>query len=241
MLAAMLPAGGAAAQEAGAWRLERSTLSLDYGALDRLVSFDRKVLANSLQTTVTDGSWTAGVTLSHLIVRDRIGGEGDFFIEPVRRKLTGFGDMLASVGYRFGDPTYSLGAQFTAKLPTAARELGTGKVDGILQVDGVLVLGQAVAFATIGGRVPGRAAGYDLKNSAFGLLGVQRSWGAYTLGGYGLVRTATSGPVGAQEALVPFGAVKLGPHWQLGAYASIGIGHTHGDLGAGLQLSYAYR
>src|SRR5690606_24220977 len=157
----------------------------------------------------------------------------------------GLGDLLLSGTWQLdplpGNLFVDLGLQL--KLPTAdaGRGLGTGESDLSLQVDLYRSFGGLTGFATLGYRQRGRTPLYDLRDSAFGSLGVLRPWGSN--GRLGLLydyRDAASSHSHESHELMPFYAWEPGGGWNLMVYALLGFTPSSADRAGGLQLSYTW-
>lgn len=186
----------------------------DYGGED-----DTSIRYLPLSYEVARFPWILSLTVPYLTLE----GPGDVFLEAgsvagstaPSIDSKGLGDLLLSGTWQLdplpGNLFVDLGLQL--KLPTAdaGRGLGTGESDLSLQVDLYRSFGGLTGFATLGYRQRGRTPLYDLRDSAFGSLGVLRPWGSN--GRLGLLydyRDAASSHSHESHELMPFYAWEPG-------------------------------
>ncbi len=129
------------------------------------------------------------------------------------------------------------------KAPTASfsKGLGTGKADAAFQVDIAKSLGKFMPLATVGYRLTGSPAGYDLRNIAYGTVGLQYNWSSRIVTGalfdyrQSALRTAEN-----PKELTGYVNVKIGEKWSLNVYGVAGFSRNSPDHGGGLVISYRW-
>lgn len=156
----------------------------------------------------------------------------------------GFGDIVLAAGATLWSASdFSVDGVAKVKLPTADRdkELGTGKTDWSMQLDGVRSLGPVSVLISLGWKKYGDPEGIDFRNPLFASLGL--SWRlaeATTVGVYHDWRQRLR-PRGSEVSeTTAYVSVKLDPCWKVQLYGVKGFSEASPDYGAGLMVSRIY-
>ena len=204
------------------------------------------VTSSSLGATGSLDEWEVSATLPYLSVG--LGGAeltvGGVVIQPDggRGRVSGLGDVFVTVGR-----TLPLGDEFPAdvaiegqvKLPTGARRLSTGKVDGGLDVELSRQFGSVSPFLSAGYRFYGDNAELELENGWAFSAGATITHGGLTfIGSYDW----SSSPIGLASAEEMF-AVASGPlarDWNWTLFGSNGLSEGSADLMFGIGISRTF-
>jgi hypothetical protein len=122
------------------------------------------------------------------------------------------------------------------KLPTSStrKGFGTGKTDVSLNADVYLPNEKLTPFATLGYRLPGGPADFNLRNSFAASIGATAKVGpVYVTGSYDYAEP-TSEFVGASHSLFAAVSHGIGPKYNVSGFALIGLSQGSADFGAGL-------
>lgn len=158
---------------------------------------------------------------------------------PMMARARGLGDVTISGTYKFADGLTGISNwDVTArmKIPTADEEkgLGTGETGSDFEVGYHRKLGAFTPFATIGYRVLGDSAIYQLQNGFYTTAGVAKPLSEETVGGVAVSwrekLTATSD--NAMEAMI-FLSHDLDAKWKLQGFALTGFTDASPDVGFG--------
>ena len=154
----------------------------------------------------------------------------------------GIGDLSLGAAYRVSDehgalPTIELGG--SAKLPTAATTLGTGKADYGASVALYKSVGPKVTlFGSLGYSWLGSPAAYRLNNGVTGYGGINlRPDAAINLGASVSYREPVATGLQGQAAVSPYMTYRFSQKFGLTAYASAGLNEASPRVGAGLRLT----
>ena len=195
--------------------------------------------------------WVLSVTVPYLSIK----GPGDVFLEtgnigrgrgsvPEYIDEAGLGDIFVSASYQLPALTDSglfMDLSLQAKLPTAdeTRDLGTGETDYGPQVDVYLARGRNTWFANAGYRWRGKTALYDLRDSAYGSIGMMRQFGENTYLGlvYDYREKASTSSYDSHE-LMPFVSWNISKRWNLMVYTITGFTDSSADQTLGAQVSF---
>ena len=216
-----------------------------YGADERT-----EILYMPVSFKAQRGPWTAKAVLPWLnvagpaIILDGIDG-GSVGIRNTE-SAAGLGDLSLSMMYSF-EQLYNLGLflDFTArvKVPTASfgAGLGTGKSDASVQVDIAQAIGQFIPFATLGYKWTGVPAGFTLRNTVYGSVGLQSSWSENIATGlsFDYRQSSLRGSPDLQEGLAYLN-VRFTEEWSLNIYSIVGFSENSPDAGGGITLVYRF-
>jgi hypothetical protein len=167
-----------------------------------------------------------------------VGGDRPIVVDSAgnaqRRRVSGFGDVVASAGYTVHSSraiTIDVTAKIKLATASASDGLGTGKNDYSLQSDAFRTFGSLTAFAGLGYRWYGffGSAGASYK------AGDTLSFGAAA--DYRQAIVAGRDPI---VELAPFVSVKLKPDTKLQFYVVRGFTDSSPDWGAGTVLTHSY-
>lgn len=156
----------------------------------------------------------------------------------------GFGDIVLAAGATlWSTRDLSIDGVAKLKLPTAdpGKELGTGKTDWSMQVDGVQRVGPVSVLATVGWKKYGDPDGVDFRNPLFASLGF--SWRLSAVTSVGLYHDWRERlrPRGSEVSeATAYVTVRLDPAWKLQLYGVKGFSDASPDFGAGLMVSRTY-
>jgi opacity protein-like surface antigen len=174
-----------------------------------------------------------------------IGSTGSFAGGNVSSR--GLGDLLLNITYEipaFSESSPFFDVSFELKLPTAdeQRALGTGKVDGGLQIDAYQSFADSTIFASLGWK-------YRQSSAIFGQL--NSSWTASAGFSYSLTDRSQLGLIydyrrpispfsGSTHELLPYVSWSLASQWNVMCYVVKGFTEDSADLGLGTQLSFRW-
>lgn len=221
----------------------------DYSSGDYGLSEDTRMLAVPLTATYRSDTWTFRASLPYLRVSGpayvvpELGGVGG--VRPVSTTESGVGDLILSASYalpfREGSPAFDLSAK--VKLGTAddAKGLGTGESDFYAQADVYQVFGDFAPFGTLGYRVLGDPAGFDLKDGLFAAAGVSYRWSEPTrIGGVFDWRQRTVDGGDAAFEFTAFVTHRFDDRWRLQVYVVKGFTDASPDAGIGTVVGYSF-
>jgi hypothetical protein len=178
-----------------------------------------------------------------------IGGGGLFglpiIIDPTqpatRERREGMGDLLLGAVYTL--PSQNIGLSFSgqAKIPTAsaAKRLGTGKVDYAVGAELSKRIGRVTPFVGVSYSLPGDPDGYELRNNLSARMGVAMHISSTVRGqiSYNYAQSASS-LVPDEQQLSSSLHTNLSNRLSLGLYGSAGLSEGAPDVGAGVQLGF---
>jgi hypothetical protein len=179
------------------------------------------------------------------------GGEGGpIVIDPgaptPRRVREGLGDI--SLGFDFVVPPEGLGGfeldlGARVKLPTSERSKGlsTGKTDLGLIADLSRPMGVASPFLTLGYRMPGDPAGFDLRNTVTVSVGSSFTLGKLVAIGSYDYAGATSALSHDSHSLFAALASPVSKRLTITGYGNVGLSRGAADYGIGLLLTVRAR
>ncbi len=229
-LAAQLGISSAASHSSGRYGAEKPTT----------------VTSSSVGATGSMGEWEVSATLPYLSVGPG-GAEltiGGVVIQPDggRGRVSGFGDAFVTVGRTLplgdGFPV-EVAVEGQLKLPTGARKLSTGKVDGGVDVQLSRQFGSVSPFLSAGYRFYGDSAELALENGWAISAGATITHGRLTfIGSY----DRSSSPIGLPGAEEMF-AVASGPlarNWNWTLFGSKGLNEGAADLMFGIGFSRTF-
>ncbi|MDP8914862.1 MAG: hypothetical protein M3N39_14985 [Pseudomonadota bacterium] len=196
----------------------------------------------SVGASATLGEWALSATLPYVTIDTgsselTVGGvvvRGDEAASGIR----GFGDVTLTAGRSlpFEWLPLDLNVQGQVKLPTGARSISTGKLDGGLDVELSKTLGFLSPFLSAGYRFYGDSADLELENGWAVSAGATLTFGKVTMiGSYDWSQS----PIGLTSAEEIF-AVASGPfgsHWSWTIYGSKGLNEGAADKMVGFGIT----
>jgi len=160
------------------------------------------------------------------------------------RKVSGIADVSLSAMYsfeQFYDRGIYLDLTARAKFPAAsfAKGLGTGEVDGALQLDGAFSWGKVMPFGTIGYKANGTPDTLALRNVAYGSLGLQYAWNDRTATGvaYDWRQSSLATSQNPREGMV-YTSYKFTDAWSVNVYGVAGFSDNSPNAGGGITITY---
>lgn len=214
----------------------------DYSRGDYGFTADTEVFSVPLNFGYESGPWRFNASVPWLTIRGpaAITGSGGA-ARPTAASESGLGDLYAGASYAFGQVgPVNLGFTGRLKLPTAdeTRGLGTGETDFYGQLDLSRTFGACTPFASVGWRVLGDSAAYQLQDGLYGSVGAHFRASPTTVwtvaGDWG--RRIIAGGDPTMDVLVMFNR-DIAPSWRFTAYALKGFTDASPDFGGGLALS----
>ncbi len=257
MAGAVLIASPAVAQQSGILRRDTSlglslTSGVDFSSGDYGAAARTDILVVPLSLRAKKGRIRASATVPWLRIdgpANIVGGgeDGPIVIDPnapsPRRVRKGLGDV--SLGFDYVIPARDLGGLELAlglrlKLPTSAmsRGLSTGKTDLGLVADISRPIGKFSPFLTLGYRMPGDPAGFDLRNSATVSAGTSVVLGKLVAIGSYDYAGATSRSSFDSHSLFGAIAAPLSKQVVLTGYGTAGLSRGAPDYGVGLLVTF---
>lgn len=201
------------------------------------------VTSTSIGATGTFGEWEVSATLPYISVG--VGGAeltvGGVVIQPEegQGRISGFGDTFVAVGRTLplGDEfPIDVAVQGQLKLPTGARRLSTGKLDGGIDVELSRQIGSVAPFLSVGHHFYGDSSELELENGWAVSAGATLTFGKVTLiGSYDWSQS----PVGLTSAKEIF-VVASGPFgndWSWTIYGSKGLSEGAADKMVGFAIT----
>lgn len=258
--AAALLASPAAAQQQDVLRRDKSlglslTTGADFSSGDYGAPVDTEILVVPISLRARKGPVRISATLPWLRLdgpANIVGGGagGPIVIDPnapvPRRVREGLGDL--SLGLDFAIPPAGLGGfqvdlGVRLKLPTSARRRGlsTGKTDIGLVADISRPLGKVSPFLTLGYRMPGDPAGFDLRNTATVSAGATVTLGRLVaIGAYDYAGAASRLSFESHSLFAAL-AAPVAKRATLTGYGSVGLSRGAPDYGIGLLVTFRTR
>ncbi len=221
----------------------------DYTSGDYGLTEDTDMLAIPFTATYTVDQWTWRASLPYLRVSGpayvvpELGQVGT--VRPVSTTESGVGDLVLSGTYALATQPGRPAFDFTGKvkLGTADEDkgLGTGETDFYAQADVYQVYGDWAPFATLGYRVLGDSADFELENGLYASVGASYRWSEPTRVGavFDWRQRAVSGGDAAVE-LTLFATHRLNERLRVQAYVLAGFSDASPDHGVGGVLSYDF-
>lgn len=212
---------------------------------------DTKILYVPLSVEYATATWRVKATLPYISIEGpggvTGGPDGPIIIGPgdpdAVSSQSGMGDVVLQASYLFApsssDAPY-LEITGKVKLPTADENkgLGTGQIDYFIQADIFQTIGNLTPFGTIGYRIAGDLAGFDLNNTAYASAGLGYKFSPKLSGGVVIDYRQKSSDFSAERLeVVPYAVIKSGGNWSLNVYGVIGLADGSPDSGIGLQIS----
>jgi hypothetical protein len=245
-------AGNAAAQDSfnDFFWSPRMTTGLDYSAGKYGDTRTTEIAYVPLTAQTARGPWTFKLATGWLTVSGPaliLDGAGEASTTPgVSRSASGFADTSFSVMYSLEhlyDRGVYLDLSARAKLPSAsfAKGLGTGRVDGALQADLAIALGNVMPFVTVGYKANGVRDALKLRNVGFGSFGVQYAWDERVSTGivYDYRQASRRTSKSPREGSV-YLSHRFSEAWSYNLYAVVGFSTNSPSAGGGLTFTYRF-
>ena len=204
------------------------------------------VTSTSLGANATLGEWEVSATLPYISVG--VGGSeltvGGVVIQPQdgAERLEGFGDVYVTVGRSLPLPDdfpFEVGLKGELKLPTGARILSTGTIDGGVDIEFSRSFGAVAPFASVGRRFYGDTEDLELENGWVASAGA-----TFTLLGLTLIASYewAESPIGLPAAKEIFGVASgsFARNWNWTVFGSKGLNEGAADLMFGFGLSCTF-
>ena len=242
----------AAAQDAfgDAFWQYRASAGFDYSSGSYGAATKTDVSYSSATLRATKGPWTLKAVVPWMTLSGPavlLDGAGSGSVATGQsRNVSGLGDLVFSGGYSV-QSWYPRGlfVDFTlrVKAPTASasKGLGTGKADVAGQVDIAQAFGKFMPFATVGYRVTGNPAGYNLRNVVYGTAGLQYTLNQrFTAGAlFDYRQTSLPGAADPKEGTAYLN-IKIAEAWSLNVYGLAGFSRNSPDAGGGLVVPFRW-
>ncbi len=237
--------------DSGAYQRLKVSTGLDYSSGAYGGTLDTEILFIPLSVEYETATWRVKATLPYISIEGpggvTGGPDGPIIIGPgdpnAVTKQSGMGDVVLQASYLFAPSSSDLPyLEVTArvKLPTASENkgLGTGKTDYFIQADVFKTVGNFTPFGTIGYRIAGDPAGFDLNNTAYASAGLGYKFSPGLSGGVIVDYRQKSSDFSSERLeVVPYAVIKSGGNWSLNVYGVIGLADGSPDTGIGLQIS----
>jgi len=256
IVAFLLASAPVQAQEDGSFLVQENgpqyeiSLGMDYTSGAYGADERTEILYMPVSFKAQRGPWTAKAVLPWLhvagpaIILDGI--DGSSVGTRSTDSAAGLGDISLSMMYSF-EQLYNLGLflDLTArvKVPTASFDagLGTGKSDAAVQVDVAQAIGQFIPFATLGYKWTGVPAGFTLRNTVYGSVGLQSSWSKNIATGlsFDYRQSSLQGYSDIKEG-VAYINLRFNEEWSLNIYSIVGFSENSPDAGGGINFVYRF-
>lgn len=159
-----------------------------------------------------------------------------------RRSREGIGDLMLGASYAIPTSAINLTLSGEVKLPTAAKDLGTGRTDYAIAAEASRSIGKVTPFVGIGYTVPGDPEGYSLRNSLSLRAGVAASLGERTRGYVAYSHSqSVSASLPDEEEVTSGLNTAVTKRLSLGVYGTAGLSDGAPDVGAGVRLGFRIR
>lgn len=157
-----------------------------------------------------------------------------------RRVREGFGDLRVGAAYRTDAPGgVDLTLSAEAKLPTAARGLGTGAPDVAVAAEAAKRIGSVTPFVAVGYSVPGNPEGYELRDGLSARAGVAAELAPRVRGHVAYGHAQSPSPLVSDERQVSAGVdAGVSPRLNLGIRGTAGLSEGAPSVGAGVRLGW---
>lgn len=154
-----------------------------------------------------------------------------------RTSRDGIGDLTLGASYAIPASAINVTLSGEVKLPTAAKDLGTGRTDYAMAVEASRNIGNVTPFVGVGYTVPGDPDGYSLRNSLSLRAGLAARLGDHTQGYVAYSHSQSLSESLPDEQKVTSGLnTGVGKGLALGVYGTAGLSDGAPDVGAGIRL-----
>jgi hypothetical protein len=207
---------------------------------------DTEVLLFPLDLAWDNGSWTLRANLSYLNIKGPatiVAGGGT--ARPTASSQSGVGDIYLGATYRLGPVVgpANLDATARVKLPTASegRGLGTGEADEYVQLDAYCTHGAVTPFGTVGYRILGDNATYQLRDGLYVAGGAhfRASPATVVTASLGWGQRLVAGGDHTSDATVAL-THDVDLRWRVMGYLLKGFSDASPDFGAGARITYRF-
>ena len=219
----------------------------DYSRGDYGFPTKTEVLSFPLDLGYESGAWLWRASFSHLTIKGPAAIVGDgAAARPTANSESGVGDIYLGVTYRSAAPAFGqihVDPTVRVKLPTASetRGLGTGQTDIYSQLDVYRTYGEVTPYVTVGYRVLGDNATYQLHDGLYASAGAHFRASTATI-----VTTSVdwgqrmlTGGSNTSDAMVAV-THDVDSRWRTMVYALKGFTNASPDFGAGARLTYRF-
>ena len=235
----------AARAEAGAYTTWEAATGFDYSVGRYGGPSDTSVLSIPLSLALQSGRLRLEATLPYLDVR----GPGVFTGGAVIGSgnaittRTGLGDLNLGAAWRLNQDSSEFPAIELAgsiKVPTAGRDLGTGKYDYTVKTNVYhMISPKIMVFGSVGYQWLTSFRTYHLESGILASAGLNFKATAKTSVGISAsYRQEYFRGLGAQTEASPYVLWDFASNWRLSAYALIGASRASPDFGGGLRLIF---
>lgn len=197
-----------------------------------------KLTVPYIRITAPSGGTVVSVDPSGRLVRRSVGA---------RTANSGLGDIVTGLSYNLlNDAPTQTAMDITGKIKFGTADenkgLGTGEADYSLQADLYKTYNKATALASLGYRVLGSPAGFNLNNVWYGSVGGAYKFSQETSGGVILDLRQPSTPTGAQvRELMVYMTQKMGGNYKLQGYLVNGFTDASPDWGVGAMVGISLK
>lgn len=159
-----------------------------------------------------------------------------------RSRREGIGDLTLGALYAIPARAVNVTLSAEVKLPTAEKDLGTGRTDYAIAAEASTNIGNVIPFAGIGYTMPGDPEGYSLRNSLSLRAGLAARLGQRTRGYLAYSRSQSVSESLPDEQQVTSGLnTAVADGLSLGIYGTAGLSDGAPDVGAGIRLGVRIR
>lgn len=154
-----------------------------------------------------------------------------------RSTREGIGDLTLGAFYAIPSRAINVTLAGEVKLPTAAKNLGTGRTDYAIAAEASKEIGNVMPFVGIGYTMPGDPEDYSLRNSLSLRAGLAARLGEHTRGYVAYSRSqSVSESLPDEQQLTSGLNTAVAKSMSLGLYGSAGLSDGAPDVGAGIRL-----
>jgi hypothetical protein len=228
----------------------RASAGLDYSSGTYGATKTTDVVYSYVSFRAAKGPWTFKAVLPWLDVSGPAvlldGSAAGTLANGRSRDASGLGDISLAATYSL-ESLYDrqLYVDFSArlKIPTASytKGLGTGEVDGALQVDVAQAIGRFMPFITFGYRMDGEPAGYHVRDVLYGTAGLQFNVNDKVATGvlFDYRQAALRAAADPREGTA-YVNWRVTRKWSLNVYAVAGFSQNSPSAGGGAVITYRW-
>ena len=231
-------------------RLFRVNLGMDYTSGSYGADEKTEILYLPLTLQAADGPWTVRAVVPWLSVAGPAlildGADGGSIGTRDTDSASGMGDISLSLMYSFEQLyEHDLFVDVTArvKIPTASLNagLGTGEPDAALQFDVAQGFGSFIPFATVGYKWTGVPAGFKVRNTVYGSVGLQYTWSDLVATGvsFDYRQSSLKESADPQEGLAYLN-IRFSNEWSVNIYGVAGFSENSPEAGGGVVFVYRF-
>lgn len=159
-----------------------------------------------------------------------------------KQRRQGIGDLTLGATYAIPTSAVDVALSGEVKLPTAGKNLGTGRTDYAIAAEASKRIGNVTPFVGVGYTMPGDPDGYSLRNSLSLRGGVAANLGERTRAYVAYSHSQSVSESLPDEQQITTGintAVTKG--LSVGVYGAAGLSEGAADVGAGIRLGFRIR